>query len=80
MTYPHGDTDTQEMDEANVLISDNLDLIYRTKGFTCVPQIVLIRRVLQSTDEDVTCRMTMSNGSEDIAMHMRGLAPLDSKL
>ena len=68
------------MHKADVLVTDNLDLIDQAKAAKVVPELLLCRTVVQSTEIDVAACIALADGQRDLAWHGRRLAPSNLEL
>lgn len=74
------DGNAQEMDKTDVLISDYLDLVDKTKAAQVIPQHLLGHVLVQSTKVHVPTRVALADSQCDLAWHRRRLPPTDLEL
>lgn len=68
------------MDEANVLVPNDLDLIDEAKAAQIVSQLLLSHSLVQSTQVDVATGVALLDALEDLARNRACLAPADLEL
>lgn len=80
MTHLHRSSDTQEVDEPNTLVPDNLHLIDQSEAVHIIPQSSFRQVRVQPSDKNVPRSLGQSDPLDDIVRNRRRFAPTDLKL
>ena len=68
------------MDKANVLVTDNFDLVNETKAAEVIAELLLGRAFVKPTKIDVTACIALADGEGDLAWNWGRLAPTNLEL
>jgi hypothetical protein len=79
-THLVSDGDTEEMDEPDVLVLDDLDLIDQAEPAQIVPQLLFRRPLIQSPEVHVPARIALRDCELDLGRHRARFAPPDLEL
>ena len=74
------DGDAEEVDETNILVSDDLDLINQTEPTEVIPQLFFGRVLVQTTEIDVPAGVALLNCQCDLTGNRGGLSPTNLQL
>ena len=72
--------DAKEVDEADVLIPDDLDLINQTEPAEIISQLFFGRVFIQTTEVHVPAGIALLNCQSDLAGNWGGLSPANLQL
>ena len=65
----------EEVDKANVLVADNLDLVDETEATKVIAELLLGRTLVEPTKIDVTACIALADSEGDLARDRGRLAP-----
>jgi hypothetical protein len=75
-----GGGDAEEVDEADVLVADDLDLVDEPEAGEVVAELLLGHALVESAEVDVPAGVALADRECDLLRHGRGLAPADLEL
>ena len=70
----------EEVDETNVLVTDNLDLVDETKATKVIAELLLGRTFIKPTKIDVTACIALTDGEGDLAWDRGRFSPTNLEL
>jgi len=72
--------DTEEVDETDVLVPDDLDLINQAEPAEIIPQLFFSRVLVQTTEVYIPAGVALLNCQSDLAGNRGGFSPTDLQL